>query len=638
MYSQNHPDHVRQKLTTISPMLPRTNFTVPNSTNRHSTDPSSSYQGSFPGENPNDSYSLKKSQFYPGLDETDIVEMDGEKPQRSSYNPSLHVRRSHDPGYRAVSRSLDRPIEHKSPLLSSYGPDSANRFNANSSFMSTERPTSRAPDVLPMFSMKAKLARDTLLSRGSPGLLPPIDPLLSQSLPPENPHDNFYNPQYGLNQTQLSSSWIPTTHNSQLGGFNYGYNPQPAAWDEPRSSVKRVQSRASPERVTILPEVNTNNDILKLQTRRIHVEHQSALMDQIVEKQRQKEEELRKKKIEDELDALRIKREAIEQMYQLGSEKHQKRLLLESHKINGSAPTLATVGKLTLRDIREEERLKKLREEEEALLKRIAYEYGGVYSRFGHHIVGMRKILEMKEIDLKNELLMAKYNLMDAMKERNRQKRDIEMFKHKVLGDKALVEYERRRFHEALLGEPRLQRPVETLYFRPDLNDRTDNIEDPTFVFPKRVGRLNLDVFRNNHDEQVVGRRQEKDDIGPEQIPAKMMIGNSVLFPPKRPPEDYKHLPTVQQYGTDDPLLLASRISKSELSPEKKTKSNGLIGYSPDRLKSSSSKKSVTFAPVDLRNRDDEENVTNLIRKNDRLLKTLDEMELRELMVDRDLL
>ena len=282
-------------------------------------------------------------------------------------------------------------------------------MNPLNKIRSTERPTSRfsrAPDVLPMHSLKAKLARETLLSqsrhsRASTNL--PVDPLLSSTLPPEDPHDNFYNPQYGQNLVQpppqMSFSWLPPTNNNS---YNYGYNPEPRGFHRERSRG------GSSERITILPDIPVNNDLTKLQNRRKYIENQAVLMDQIVEKQKRKEEELRRKKLEDELDNLRIRREAIEQMYQRGSEKHQKRLLLESLKINGSAPTLSTVGKLSLRDLKEEERLKKIKEEEEALLKKIAAEYDGVYSRFGHHVLGLRKLLEMRELDLKNELYMAK--------------------------------------------------------------------------------------------------------------------------------------------------------------------------------------------------------------------------------------
>lgn len=258
-----------------------------------------------------------------------------------------------------------------------------------------------------MHSLKAKLARDTLMSqsrhsRASTNI--PVDPLLSSTLPPaEEPYDNPYNAQYGQDlirpAPQMSFSWLPPTNNNS---YNYGYNP------EPRTSHRQRSRGGSSERITILPEIPAVNDYTKLQNRRKYIENQAVLMDQIVEKQKRKEEELARKRLEDELDNLRIRREAIEQMYQRGSDKHQKRLLLESMKINGSAPTLSTVGKLSLRDLKEEERLKKIKEEEEALLRKIALEYDGVYSRFGHHVLGLRKLLEMRELDLKNELYMAK--------------------------------------------------------------------------------------------------------------------------------------------------------------------------------------------------------------------------------------
>jgi len=103
MYPQNQPENAspsfpRQKLSTITPMLPKSSFTVPNPTSRYPTDPSSSFHGSHSGENPNDSSTFKKSQFCkdlqrasfltkldPGNDEPDAVEIDNENLSRPSH-------------------------------------------------------------------------------------------------------------------------------------------------------------------------------------------------------------------------------------------------------------------------------------------------------------------------------------------------------------------------------------------------------------------------------------------------------------------------------------------------------------------------------------------------------------------------
>ena len=88
------------------------------------------------------------------------------------------------------------------------------------------------------------------------------------------------------------------------------------------------------------------------------------------------------------------------------------------------------------------------------------------------------------------------------------------------------------------------------------------------------------------------------------------------------------------KYGTDDPLILATKMSKSELSQERKSVD---YAYRKREDSANTNKKSVTFAPQDLRIPEDE-TLTHMIKKNDRLLKTLDQMELRELMADSDLL
>ena len=133
---------------------------------------------------------------------------------------------------------------------------------------------------------------------------------------------------------------------------------------------------------------------------------------------------------------------------------------------------------------------------------------------------------------------------MDAVRERNRQQRDIASFKHRMLGEQALIEHERRKLHQVLLGEPIYQRPIDTLYFRPDRSDKT-YLEDPVFVFPRKIGKMTttLDPFLYNHDEQIVGVKKPREQE--EYFATRPVKNNSILLPSKGYPEEYKDLPTV---------------------------------------------------------------------------------------------